>query len=96
MVSERVQNNAAGLFGSIPSTYTLGESVGIYPWGQSGSLCELVGKQPSWGADDTIGGLWSANQQGRACVIGAEYHHAALAAYIGPDGSIYELMWLTD
>jgi hypothetical protein len=94
-VSERAQE-LAGTYGGIPPSYTVGESVGVYPWGENGVLCELVGKQPTWGADDTIAGLWMSNDQGRTCILGAEYHHAAIAAYVGPDGSVYEVMWITN
>ena len=79
-------------------------SVRIYPWGQSGHLCEISGRIPPRGENSPefqdayrLGWNWVADYTARKCLLDPQYRHAAIAAYsVGPNGAVYELMWLTD
>jgi len=88
-VAERGQNLAGGMY----ELYGVKPSVGIYPWGQSGHLCEIMGQTGTWYEGRTT---WLADYTARKCLLDPQYRHAAIAAYILSDGTIVEVMWLTD
>ena len=91
-VAERGQNLAGGMY----ELYGYKPSVGIYPWGQSGHLCEIMGGIEGFRDERTLGGLWVIDYTARKCLIDPQYRRGAVAAYVGSDGTIYEVMWLTD
>ena len=74
-------------------------------WQHKGShewACEVIGRQPLVDPGqnqvvlDAIGQGWINSTEHRDCVIGEGFKRAAIAGYVGSDGWVYEVMWLTD
>ena len=60
------------------------------------TLCEIGGRQPAWENPIAIFEGWKASPEHWKCVINPDLEKAAIASYLGSDGWIYEVMWLTD
>lgn len=64
--------------------------------------CEVTGRQPLIDPGqhrvvlDAIGFGWINSPEHRDCVLGEGFKRAAISAYTGSDGRVYEVMWLTD
>ena len=74
-------------------------------WQHKGShewACEVIGRQPLIDPGqgqvvlDAIGQGWLNSTEHRACVLGEGFKRGAIAGYVGSDGWVYEVMWLTD
>jgi uncharacterized protein YkwD len=67
-----------------------------------GIICEVIGRQPivDPGRNEivyyAIGYGWTVSSEHAKCALGKEFKKAAIAGYVGKDGWIYEVMWLTD
>jgi hypothetical protein len=89
-VAERGQNLVGGMY----ELYGLKPSVNIYPWGQSGHLCEIMGAGYKFSGEGYFGSSWMGDYTARKCLLDPQYRHAAIVAYeVG--GEIAEVMWLT-
>ena len=86
--------------GALDHGGALAASVSLY--GEHSYFCEVLGRQPLIDPGqgkallDAIGLGWVESSEHAACVLGAQYHRAAIAAYMGTDGKVYEAMWLTE
>jgi len=60
------------------------------------SVCELGGKQPLSALPDSVGYGLGDSPRHHACLDDPKYTRAAIAAWVGADGWVYEVMWLTD
>ncbi len=58
--------------------------------------CEVIGRQPVKEPVDALGWAWTQSERHAFCVLGSDFKKAAISAYVGSDGWVYEVMWLTD
>jgi hypothetical protein len=71
--------------------------VSIVPIGtEGGHLCEIAGVIGIALDQRDLGRYWVSDLAARKCLSGPQYRHAAIAAYVDPNGVIYEVMLLTD
>ena len=59
-------------------------------------ICEIGGKQPLDALPDSVGFGIVESPPHHACLDDPKYTRGAIAAYVGADGWVYEVMWLTD